>query len=283
MSQETVNSDYFDSFMNPENMFKEESDTTSEIDIKDSIKIDLENPGVSASSLLDFFNQLQDLSNPVVSMEDITEEPLSEEVFITVENERQKKDTHNQIERRRRFNINDRIKDLGALLPNQKEPFHNIVKIVRQNKGSILKATVEYVKILKNEQVQKKKMEDKCKIQEFQNRKLLLLLQEYEKKMAVYGVPVQSVDTKGIPAVSQILEDGSFLNIQEDIKTELLDSDQGIFQLENYEEDHQKISLSDPMLSSVPLEYHNSSSHSSSNDSSPCSSLDSFDIMDLDF
>ena len=37
--------------------------------------------------------------------------------------------------------------------------------------------------------------------------------------MAVYGVPVQSVDTKGIPAVSQILEDGSFLNIQEDIKT----------------------------------------------------------------
>ncbi|MEE6513456.1 hypothetical protein FKM82_021102 [Ascaphus truei] len=31
--------------------------------------------------------------------------------------ERQKKDTHNMIERRRRFNINDRIKELGALIP----------------------------------------------------------------------------------------------------------------------------------------------------------------------
>ncbi|KAG7220394.1 hypothetical protein INR49_018232 [Caranx melampygus] len=31
--------------------------------------------------------------------------------------ERQKKDNHNLIERRRRFNINDRIKELGALIP----------------------------------------------------------------------------------------------------------------------------------------------------------------------
>uniref|UniRef100_A0A4W5N6Q9 Transcription factor binding to IGHM enhancer 3a n=1 Tax=Hucho hucho TaxID=62062 RepID=A0A4W5N6Q9_9TELE len=36
--------------------------------------------------------------------------------------ERQKKDNHNQIERRRRFNINDRIKELGALIPKTSDP-----------------------------------------------------------------------------------------------------------------------------------------------------------------
>jgi hypothetical protein len=35
-----------------------------------------------------------------------------------VEKERQKKNNHNMIERRRRFNINDRIKELGMLLPS---------------------------------------------------------------------------------------------------------------------------------------------------------------------
>lgn len=36
--------------------------------------------------------------------------------------ERQKKDNHNLIERRRRFNINDRIKELGTLIPKSSDP-----------------------------------------------------------------------------------------------------------------------------------------------------------------
>ena len=40
-------------------MFKDESDPTSEVDHKENIKINVENPPVSASTLLDFFNQLQ--------------------------------------------------------------------------------------------------------------------------------------------------------------------------------------------------------------------------------
>ena len=48
---------------------------------------------------------------------------------------------------------------------------------VRQHKGSILKASVEYIRRLKRDQVKKKMLEDKCKIQEFQNRELLLKLQ----------------------------------------------------------------------------------------------------------
>ena len=55
--------------------------------------------------------------------------------------------------------------------------FHEYVKDVRPNKGSILRATVEYVKMLKKEQARRKAVDEKCKVQEFQNRKLLLLLQ----------------------------------------------------------------------------------------------------------
>ncbi|KAM6929657.1 transcription factor E3a isoform 2-T2 [Lycodopsis pacificus] len=39
--------------------------------------------------------------------------------------ERQKKDNHNIIERRRRFNINDRIKELGDLIPKSSDPSVN--------------------------------------------------------------------------------------------------------------------------------------------------------------
>ena len=59
--------------------------------------------------------------------------------------ERQKKDNHNAIERRRRFNINDRIKELGTLLPKQDPE-------IRPNKGTILKSSVDYIQLLKREQ-----------------------------------------------------------------------------------------------------------------------------------
>lgn len=55
--------------------------------------------------------------------------------------ERIKKDNHNLIERRRRFNINDRIKELGTLLPGTDSDS-------RHNKGSILKASVDYIRRL---------------------------------------------------------------------------------------------------------------------------------------
>uniref|UniRef100_A0A8C4QPB4 BHLH domain-containing protein n=1 Tax=Eptatretus burgeri TaxID=7764 RepID=A0A8C4QPB4_EPTBU len=57
----------------------------------------------------------------------------------TLVKERQKKDNHNLIERRRRFNINDRIKELGTLIPKSSDPD------MRWNKGTILKASVDYI------------------------------------------------------------------------------------------------------------------------------------------
>ena len=55
--------------------------------------------------------------------------------------------------------------------------YHNLVKDVRQNKGSILRATVEYVKVLKEDHGRYRQLEEKLKFQEFQQRKLLRILQ----------------------------------------------------------------------------------------------------------
>ena len=46
---------------------------------------------------------------------------LTEDEVKVYLKDRQKKDNHNQIERRRRFNINDRIKELGGMLPKGRD------------------------------------------------------------------------------------------------------------------------------------------------------------------
>ncbi|ODN03238.1 Microphthalmia-associated transcription factor [Orchesella cincta] len=58
-----------------------------------------------------------------------------------VSKDRIKKDNHNKIERKRRFHINDMITEQGRLLPKQNERHHEIIGDVKQNKGSILKAS----------------------------------------------------------------------------------------------------------------------------------------------
>ena len=55
--------------------------------------------------------------------------------------------------------------------------YYDLVRDVRQNKGSILKASVEYIRKLKTDQHKKRILEEKVKIQDSQNRKLLLKLQ----------------------------------------------------------------------------------------------------------
>ncbi len=55
--------------------------------------------------------------------------------------------------------------------------YFDIVRDVRQNKGSILKASVEYIKKLKSDQERRTFLEEKCRLQEYQNKKLLLKLQ----------------------------------------------------------------------------------------------------------
>merc|ERR1711988_611806 len=173
---------------------------------------------VNASTLLDFFNHLGKSPteaggssgrfsslNGTLDRVSVKEEPLSEEDLRALQKDRQKKDNHNMIERRRRFNINDRIKELGTLLPKHNEQYYDLVRDVRQNKGSILKASVDYIKILRKEKEKKILLEEKCRKLEQLNRKALLKIQEYELKMLSAGLTVDQSVWR--PATVNQLED----------------------------------------------------------------------------
>ncbi|ENN74256.1 hypothetical protein HUJ04_012653 [Dendroctonus ponderosae] len=115
---------------------------------------------------------------------------LSEADLHAMAKDRQKKDNHNMIERRRRFNINDRIKELGTLLPKNNDPYYEIVRDVRPNKGTILKSSVEYIKCLKNEVIRLKQTEARQKQMENMNRRLQLRVQELERQAKSHGLPI---------------------------------------------------------------------------------------------
>ncbi|XP_068125606.1 transcription factor EB [Hyperolius riggenbachi] len=102
--------------------------------------------------------------------------------------ERQKKDTHNMIERRRRFNINDRIKELGALIPKT-----NDIES-RWNKGTILRASVDYIKHMQKEQQRSRDLEVHSKHLEQANKQLWLRIQELElqAQAQAHGIPSTS-------------------------------------------------------------------------------------------
>ncbi|XP_029472253.1 transcription factor EC isoform X2 [Rhinatrema bivittatum] len=103
--------------------------------------------------------------------------------------ERQKKDNHNLIERRRRYNINYRIKELGTLIPKSSD------LDMRWNKGTILKASVEYIKWLQKEQQRARELEHRQKKLELANRRLLLRIQELEIQARAHGLPMSLLST----------------------------------------------------------------------------------------
>nr|XP_014347674.1 PREDICTED: transcription factor EB isoform X1 [Latimeria chalumnae]XP_014347675.1 PREDICTED: transcription factor EB isoform X1 [Latimeria chalumnae] len=96
--------------------------------------------------------------------------------------ERQKKDNHNLIERRRRFNINDRIKELGTLIPKVND------LDVRWNKGTILKASVEYIKRMQKDLQRSREVEHHSKRLEMTNKQLWLRIQELEMQAQAHGL-----------------------------------------------------------------------------------------------
>ncbi|XP_061196403.1 microphthalmia-associated transcription factor-like [Saccostrea echinata] len=84
--------------------------------------------------------------------------------------ERIRKDNHNIIERRRRYKINDRIQELAALLPPTVHP------AMKLHKGSILKASVDYIKELKKDTSRLILVESKRKAMDTKYHKMLLKL-----------------------------------------------------------------------------------------------------------
>ncbi|XP_028261774.1 transcription factor EB isoform X2 [Parambassis ranga] len=103
--------------------------------------------------------------------------------------ERQKKDNHNLIERRRRFNINDRIKELGTMIPKTNDLVHSDV---RWNKGTILRASVEYIKRMQKDVERTREVENNFKRMEMTNKQLMLRIQELEMQARLHGLPSTS-------------------------------------------------------------------------------------------
>lgn len=116
--------------------------------------------------------------------------PCSEDQVRAFAKERQKKDNHNMIERRRRFNINDRIKELGTLIPKSSDPDSRI------NKGTILKTSVDYIKRLQKEQTRHKEAENKQKQLETVNRRMMLRIQELEMRCKQYNIPTTALSNE---------------------------------------------------------------------------------------
>ncbi|XP_029634799.1 microphthalmia-associated transcription factor isoform X1 [Octopus sinensis] len=160
--------------------------------------------------------------------------------------DRQKKDNHNLIERRRRFNINDRIKELGTLLPKNSDPD------TRQNKGSILKNSVDYIRKLRKDQDKMHNLEEKNRLSETNNRKLMLRVQHLEMLCKSHGI------STGLP------NDSSSLAVFADLLTPPCgksDTDLIMEQVNNgfssvgssaMDEDSSPVS-GDPMMSSNPV------------------------------
>ncbi|KAH8272440.1 hypothetical protein KR044_001488, partial [Drosophila immigrans] len=122
----------------------------------------------------------------------IKQEPqnLTDAEINALAKDRQKKDNHNMIERRRRFNINDRIKELGTLLPKGSEAFYEVVRDIRPNKGTILKSSVDYIKCLKHEVSRLRQNETRQRQMELQNRKLTSRIRELEMQAKSHGIPM---------------------------------------------------------------------------------------------
>ncbi|XP_070848189.1 transcription factor EC isoform X4 [Chaetodon trifascialis] len=114
--------------------------------------------------------------------------------------ERQKKDNHNLIERRRRYNINYRIKELGTLIPKSNDPD------MRWNKGTILKASVEYIRWLQKEQQHARELESRQKKLEQANRRLLLRIQELEIQARAHGLPNMATALGSVELSSHLLK-----------------------------------------------------------------------------
>lgn len=143
-----------------------------------------------SGGLLDVYNN-QGVATPAITVSNSCpaelpniKREISETEAKALLKERQKKDNHNLIERRRRFNINDRIKELGTLIPKSSDPE------MRWNKGTILKASVDYIRKLQKEQQRSKDLESRQRSLEQANRNLQLRIQELELQAQIHGLPV---------------------------------------------------------------------------------------------
>ncbi|KAJ2963276.1 hypothetical protein NQZ79_g1653 [Umbelopsis isabellina] len=92
-------------------------------------------------------DSIQDSAEPA-SPTEADQGGLEDSSRTAIEKRKRRRESHNAVERRRREKINERIRVLGSLLPESCLNYHGKV-----NKGSILKATVDYIRELQRDRV----------------------------------------------------------------------------------------------------------------------------------
>ncbi|CAO3645848.1 unnamed protein product [Mucor hiemalis] len=121
-------------------------------------QIGFNNPLLSSSSShlgLAAFHQPPDISMNGASLEDYESIQLNHQLLS--EKKRRRRESHNAVERRRRENINERIQELGTMLPETMlEELASSVNANggnnnKPNKGAILRKSVDHIRILQQE------------------------------------------------------------------------------------------------------------------------------------
>uniref|UniRef100_A0A8C3SL83 Transcription factor EC n=1 Tax=Chelydra serpentina TaxID=8475 RepID=A0A8C3SL83_CHESE len=144
-----------------------------------------------SSSILDIYNSDQGLSPANMGLTNAScpsTLPVKREITV---------------ERRRRYNINYRIKELGTLIPKSNDPD------MRWNKGTILKASVEYIKWLQKEQQRARELEHRQKKLEQTNRRLLLRIQELEIQARAHGLPLMP-SLSAVDVAAQVIKQQTY-------------------------------------------------------------------------
>lgn len=111
--------------------------------------------------------------------------------------DRRKKDIHNMIERRRRYNINDRIKELGQMLPK------GSAEDMKLNKGTILKASCDYIRQLQREREQMSKMNQHSQRVESAAKQYADRIRELEEYMARQGLQAPPTHLPPLPRMPE--------------------------------------------------------------------------------
>uniref|UniRef100_A0A1I8BLI2 BHLH domain-containing protein n=1 Tax=Meloidogyne hapla TaxID=6305 RepID=A0A1I8BLI2_MELHA len=103
---------------------------------------------------------------------------------VEIYKDRRKKDIHNMIERRRRYNINDRIKELGLMLPK------STAEEMKLNKGTILKASCDYIRQLqKDREIMIRHQQKTTKLEELA-KQYFQRIQDLENQLEKNGINI---------------------------------------------------------------------------------------------
>uniref|UniRef100_A0A914W5M0 BHLH domain-containing protein n=1 Tax=Plectus sambesii TaxID=2011161 RepID=A0A914W5M0_9BILA len=117
--------------------------------------------------------------------------------------DRRKKDIHNMIERRRRYNINDRIKELGMMLPK-----HTASEDMKLNKGTILKASCDYIRQLQRDREHMVRVQQQQGRLESAARLYAQRVKELEAQLQKNGLPIPppvTLPPVGSPSVTTVM------------------------------------------------------------------------------